>query len=84
MQLEPEKAVPVLEKLLAGNSSERIKERALFVLSQSDSPKAREILLRTAKTGQPIGLRCDAVKTLGIASGRAGFPLALNLWKRYE
>jgi HEAT repeat protein len=67
MQVESEKAVPVLEKLLAGNSSPRIKERALFVLSQSDSPRAREILVRTAKTGQPVALRCEAVKTLGIA-----------------
>jgi len=67
MQVEPEQAVPVLEKLLAGNSSLRLKQRALFVLSQSDSPRAREILLRTAKTGQPISLRCEAVKTLGIA-----------------
>ena len=67
MQREPGEAVPVLEKLLAGNSSSRIKERALFVLSQSESPKAREILVRTAKTGQPISLRCEAVKTLGIA-----------------
>ena len=67
MQVEPEKAVPVLEKLLAGNSSEKIKARALFVLSQSDSPRAREILVRTAKSGQPISLRREAVKTLGIA-----------------
>jgi HEAT repeat protein len=67
MQVEPGQAVPVLEKLLAGNSSQRIKERALFVLSQSDSPRAREILLRTARSGQPISLRCEAVKTLGIA-----------------
>jgi hypothetical protein len=67
MQMEPAQAVPVLEKLLAGNSSARVKERALFVLSQSDSPRAREILLRTAKIGQPIALRCEAVKTLGIA-----------------
>jgi len=67
MQVEPAQAVPVLEKLLAGNSSPLIKERALFVLSQSDSPKAREILLRTARSGQPIALRCEAVKTLGIA-----------------
>jgi len=67
MQVEPDKAVPVLEKLLAGNSSPRIKQRALFVLSQSDSPRAREILLRTAKSGQPVALRCEAVKTLGIA-----------------
>lgn len=67
MQRDPAQAVPVLEKLLAGNSSPRIKERALFVLSQSESPRAREILVRTAKTGQPIALRCEAVKTLGIA-----------------
>ena len=67
MQREPEQAVPVLERLLAGSSSQRIKERALFVLSQSDSPRAREILLRTARTGQPLELRCEAVKTLGIA-----------------
>jgi HEAT repeat protein len=67
MQMQPEQAVPVLEKFLAGNSSLRAKERALFVLSQSDSPRAREILLRTAKSGQPIALRCEAVKTLGIA-----------------
>ena len=67
MQVEPEKAVPVLEKLLAGDASPRLKERALFVLSQSDSPRAREILLRTAKSGHPVSLRCEAVKTLGIA-----------------
>jgi HEAT repeat protein len=67
MQIEPEKAVPILERLLAGNSSPRIKERALFVLSQSDSPRAREILLRVAKTGQPPELRREAVKTLGIS-----------------
>jgi HEAT repeat protein len=73
MQMEPEQAVPVLEKLMAGNASPRVKERALFVLSQSDSPRAREILLRTAKSGQPTSLRCAAVKTLGIAGEPADF-----------
>jgi len=67
MQVEPEQAVPVLERLLAGNASARLKERALFVLSQSDSPRAREILMRTAKTGQPMQLRVAAIKTLGTA-----------------
>lgn len=67
MQVEPEQAVPVLERLLAGGSSPRIKERALFVLSQSPSPRAREVLLRVARSGQPVELRCEAVKTLGIA-----------------
>jgi HEAT repeat protein len=67
MQIKPEQAVPVLERLLGGSSSLRIKQRALFVLSQSPSPKAREILVRIAKTGQPLELRREAVKTLGIA-----------------
>jgi HEAT repeat protein len=67
MQVEPEEAVPVLERVLSGNASPRLKERALFVLSQSDSPRARETLLRTAKSGQPSALRSAAIKTLGIA-----------------
>jgi len=67
MQMDPEKAIPTLERLLAGPSSPRVKERALFVLSQSASPRAREILVRIAKTGQPVSLRREAVKTLGIA-----------------
>jgi HEAT repeat protein len=67
MQMDPAQAVPVLEKILAGNRSVRLKERALFVLSQSDSPKGKEILLRTARTGQPIELRVAAIKSLATA-----------------
>ncbi|HEX5045141.1 MAG TPA: HEAT repeat domain-containing protein [Candidatus Polarisedimenticolaceae bacterium] len=66
MQMDADQAVPVLEKMLAGNASVRLKERALFVLSQSDSPRAREILLRTARSGQPLELRKAAIRTLGI------------------
>lgn len=67
MQVEPEKAVPVLERLLARNSSPRIRDRVLFVLAQSDSPRAREILLRTAKSGQPLELRRQAITNLAVA-----------------
>ena len=67
MNMEPAKAIPALEKVLASNGSRRLKERALFVLSQSDSPRAREIVVRIAKTGQPVELRREAVRTLGIA-----------------
>ncbi|HJQ99120.1 MAG TPA: HEAT repeat domain-containing protein [Candidatus Polarisedimenticolaceae bacterium] len=70
MQMDSDRAVPVLEKILSGTGSERLKKKALFVLSQSDSPRAREILMRVAKTGQPMSLRTEAVRTLGIAGGR--------------
>ena len=67
LQVEPARALPVLERILAGDGSPRIKERALFVLAQSDEPRAREILVRIARTGEPAGLRVEAVRTLGIA-----------------
>ena len=67
MQVEPEKAVPVLERILAGRQSLQLKKRALFVLSQSGSPRAREILLATARTGNPVELRVEAVRSLAIA-----------------
>ena len=41
---DPEKALPILEKLLQGPASPKLRERAVFVLAQSNSPKAREIL----------------------------------------
>ncbi len=36
---DPERALPLLEKLLHSSQSPKIKERALFVLTQSGSPK---------------------------------------------
>ena len=53
MQSDPEQALPVLEKMLAGGNSPKVKDRALFVLSQSHSPRAREIIAGVAK-GTPI------------------------------
>lgn len=77
LQIDADKAVPILERLLSGSSTVRVKERALFVLSQYDSPKAREVLLRVARTGTPADLRSEAVKTLGIA-GEPGDIAALR------
>ncbi len=46
---DSERAVPMLEKLLQGNQSPKLKEKALFVLSQSGSPRAREVLAKIAR-----------------------------------
>src|ERR1043166_2308568 len=45
MQSNPESALPIIEKMLAGTDTPRVKERALFVLSQSGSPRARDIIV---------------------------------------
>jgi HEAT repeat protein len=81
MQVEPERAVPILERFLAANHSLKLKERALFVLAQSGSPRARQILLDIVRSGTPVELRLEAVEQLGI-SGDDGDLLALQtIWK---
>jgi HEAT repeat protein len=66
----PEEAVPMLEKLLAGPSSPKLKERALFVLAQSDSPRARDVLRNIAKGGSIPELQSRAISYLGTHGGR--------------
>jgi HEAT repeat protein len=68
MNSDPERAIPILEGILNGHQPVKLKERALFVLSQSGSPRAFEIVVRTAKSGPP-DLRNRAVRTLGILGG---------------
>ncbi|MEO8277403.1 MAG: HEAT repeat domain-containing protein [Thermoanaerobaculia bacterium] len=67
MQMDSQRALPILEKILAGNRSLQIKKRALFVLGQSGEPRARSILVTTAKSGNPPELQIEAVRALGIA-----------------
>ena len=41
MAQPPERALPIIKKVLAGSQTTLVKQRALFVLSQIDSPEAR-------------------------------------------
>ena len=70
LHTDAERAIPMLEKLLQGGASRKVQERALFVLSQSSSPRAREIVVRIAKgDGQP-DLQHKAIRQLGVFGGR--------------
>ena len=40
MAQPPERALPIIKKVLAGSQTTLVKQRALFVLSQIDSPEA--------------------------------------------
>jgi HEAT repeats len=65
MQSDPERALPMIEKLLAGTSSIKVKENALFVLTQSRSARAREIIAGVAKGGSNPDLQLRAIRFLG-------------------
>jgi HEAT repeat protein len=69
----PERALPIVSKVLSGDSSPALKERALFILSQIDLPEAQSQLIETARNGDP-GLRREAIRMIGIG----GNPEALS------
>ncbi|HEV1288258.1 MAG TPA: HEAT repeat domain-containing protein [Bryobacteraceae bacterium] len=66
MNSDAERAVPLLEGLLNNpKMSPRLKERALFVLAQSRTDKAHEIVGRYAKGASNPDLQLTAVQYLG-------------------
>jgi HEAT repeat protein len=65
MSAPPERALPIVAKVLKGNGSDELKEKALFVLGQLDLPEARALLIETARTGDEH-LRREAIRSIGI------------------
>lgn len=65
MSQSPERALPILKKVLTGSQTTLVKRRALFVLSQIDAPEADEILLQTSRSPDDA-LRREAIRSIGI------------------
>lgn len=80
MNTDPERAFPLLEKILKGNASKNIKEGAMFVLSQSPSQKARDLMASFAKGSGSPKLQELAVHYLGVAGGERNRQLLLEAY----
>lgn len=76
----PDRAIPALRDLLKKGSSPRLKERALFVLAQSNSPQGREILTQYAKGAGNPDLQLKAVEYLGMGRGKENLPLLAEIY----
>ena len=66
----PERALPLLKKVLQSQHSDKVKKRALFVLSQLDQDAAFDAVVDVAKTSGNAELRQEAIRMLGV-SGEA-------------
>jgi TolA-binding protein len=53
MQSDPEKALPQVENLLKGPHSPKLKRQALYVIAESNTPKAQQMLEQIARGGNP-------------------------------
>ena len=70
MQSDPNQALPILQKLLASpNNSPKVKERALFVLTQNPSPEARKLLTDIARGSSNPELQLKAIRYMGMMGG---------------
>lgn len=69
MSSDPDKAVPLIEKLLKSDNTPRVKKQALFILSQSGTPRAMEILATYAKGEADPELQRTSVEYLGLYGG---------------
>jgi HEAT repeat protein len=76
----PERAIPAVSELLKKSSSPRLKERALFVLAQSRSPQARDILVQYAKGAGNPDLQLKAVDYLGMHKSKENVPLLAEVY----
>jgi hypothetical protein len=70
MNSDPERGAQILEARLNGNASPKEKSKALFVLAQSGTPKAMEILGRVARGESNPDLQRKAVQYLAMFGGK--------------
>jgi HEAT repeat protein len=79
---DADRAVPLLEGLLGNpKMSPKLKERALFVLAQSRTDKAHEIVGRYAKGGSNPDLQLIAVQYLGTFRSNESRQLLADVYK---
>jgi HEAT repeat protein len=69
MQTQSSRAIPMLREFLATNKSPKLRDRALFVLSQSQEPEARALLVEIARGRTQPDLQRKAIQNLGLFGG---------------
>jgi tetratricopeptide (TPR) repeat protein len=81
MMRDPDRAIPMIEQLLTSSASPKLKERGLFVLAQSASPRAKTVLAEVAKGKGNPDLQLKALDYLGAFGGGPDVPLLVDVYR---
>lgn len=81
MGSDPQRAMPILKKLLVSNNSDRLKERAMFVLVQNPSPDARKLIGEMARAGGTPELQMKAIRFMGMMGDEASRNELASIYK---
>jgi HEAT repeats len=74
-----EKGLPYLEKMVTGSQSPRVKEEALSLLARTNSPRAREMVVRVARSGNP-DMQLKAIHALGHMDSKENVAMLASLY----
>jgi HEAT repeat protein len=75
-----ERALPIIKKVLAGSQTTLVKKRALFVLSQIESPEALQLLTQASRSSD-AALRGEAIRSIGIGGDPKALDSLLDVYK---
>ncbi|HET7844136.1 MAG TPA: HEAT repeat domain-containing protein [Xanthomonadales bacterium] len=76
-----QRAVPILQKVLASNHSDKVKSRALFVLSQYDSEAADGALQSILSGNGSTKLKQEAIRMIAAGGKRSSLDRLLPLYR---
>jgi HEAT repeat protein len=74
-------AMPILKNILTGNHSPKMKERALFVLTQTDSKEAQDLLGQVARGQSGPELQLKAIQMVAAQEGKRATPLLDEVYR---
>jgi hypothetical protein len=81
MNSNPEKAMPLVEGILNGAGSPRVKSKALFVLAQNGSPESEEILGKIARGQSNPDLQKKAITYLATFGGKQAGKILADIYR---
>jgi len=76
----PSRALPIVNKVLAGDHNAKLKERALFILSQMETPESQARLLEFANDNQGE-LQAEAIRMIGIGGDKDAMAALAELYR---
>ncbi|HET9483553.1 MAG TPA: HEAT repeat domain-containing protein [Xanthomonadales bacterium] len=75
------KAVPLLQRVLAGDYSGKVKERALFVLTQIDPAAADQAFAAILAGDAPDRLKQEAIRSIAVGGSKASHERLLQVYR---
>jgi HEAT repeat protein len=69
MNVEPERALPLLERMVRSDESLELRERALFILMQGGADAALDLVAEVARDDTDPEMRITALRNLGMFGG---------------